>query len=117
MTKKLLQDFKQKLEQEKVNLEKGLSSFATKDSRLEGDWDTKMPAFETRSEEEEGDKIEEYVSRLPVEHSLEIRLQEVNSALEKIKKGKYGKCEKCGKNIAGERLEIYPAAKLCGKCK
>jgi len=37
----------------------------------------------------------------------------VNIALEKLAKGKYGKCEKCGKEIEKERLEIHPAARFC----
>jgi len=37
-------------------------------------------------------------------------------ALEKIKKAKYGKCEKCKKKITEERLKIYPEARTCNKC-
>ena len=37
--------------------------------------------------------------------------------LEKIKKGKYGICEKCGKEIPLERLEVSPEARFCLKCE
>jgi len=48
---------------------------------------------------------------------LELKLKNVDLALEKIKKGKYGICEKCGKEIEEKRLEVYPEARLCQKCK
>jgi len=37
--------------------------------------------------------------------------------LEKIKKGKYGICEKCGKKIPEERLKAFPEARFCMKCE
>ncbi|MCK5242729.1 TraR/DksA C4-type zinc finger protein [bacterium] len=46
-----------------------------------------------------------------------VRLQEVEDALERIDKGKYGKCEECGSQIAPQRLEALPFAKLCIECK
>ncbi len=67
--------------------------------------------------EEASDEVEEYITRLPLEHSLELRLRDINEALEKIKKGKYGKCEQCGKNIPQERLRVSPEAKKCMKCQ
>lgn len=87
---------------------------------MEGDWDTKYPSFNggsgSQALEEAADQVEEYSNLLPVEHSLEIQLRAVNAALEKIEKGNYGKCDKCGKAINKERLKIHPEAKLCEKC-
>jgi len=49
-----------------------------------------------------------------VEHSLELKLRDVDIALEKIESGKgYGLCEKCGKEIKEERLRAVPEARLC----
>jgi len=55
---------------------------------------------------------------LAIEHALELRLKEVEEALEKIKKndGSYGKCEQCQKEIELDRLKANPAAKICLKC-
>jgi RNA polymerase-binding transcription factor DksA len=111
----------EKLEKEKKTLEAQLQTFAKKDTRLKGDWDTKFPKFDGEfggsALETAADEVEEYASRLPVEYSLELRLKDIDLALEKIKKGKYGRCEKCGKKIDGKRLEIYPAARFCMKCQ
>jgi len=121
MKKKLLQELKEKLEKDKIMIEEELRRFAQQDKKIKGDWDTKYPKFNGGAGgqllEEAADEVEEYVNLLPVEHSLELRLRDINLALEKIKKGKYGKCEKCKKNIEEERLKICPEARLCSKCQ
>ena len=121
MTKNLLKQLKEKLENQKDSLEAELEKFATKDKKLKGDWDTKFPkadgAVGGQALEDAADQVEEYVNLLPVEHDMELRLQNINLALKKIKKGTYGKCEKCKKKILEERLKIYPEAIYCAKCK
>jgi len=67
--------------------------------------------------ERQADEVEEYTTRLPLEHSLETKLAAINAALERITKGTYGKCGKCGKDIPIERLEIFPEAGLCVDCQ
>ncbi len=44
-------------------------------------------------------------------------LYEVDEALRRLKKGKFGLCEQCGKDIRHKRLEAVPYARLCIKCK
>jgi len=41
------------------------------------------------------------------------QLREVNRALAKLDEGAYGRCEKCGEEIAEPRLEAMPAARFC----
>jgi RNA polymerase-binding protein DksA len=45
------------------------------------------------------------------------RLGLIDSALTRIKQGKYGLCAKCGKKIPNERLEAIPYAIMCIECK
>ena len=45
--------------------------------------------------------------------SLSEQLEDVERALTKIDGGNYGKCETCGKEIAGPRLEAMPATRYC----
>ena len=54
---------------------------------------------------------------LSLAEGLQQRLEEVQAALTRIEGGTYGKCEGCGNDIAPERLEAIPAAKLCIACK
>lgn len=120
MDKKNLQKLKEALKKSKENLEKELSSFAKKNRKSAGDWEAKYPHFNGGSGgqklEEAADEVEEYITLLPIEYSLESKLQATNSALEKIEKGSYGKCEKCKKNIELERLNACPEAKNCLHC-
>ena len=45
------------------------------------------------------------------------RLKLIDSALTRIKQGKYGLCIKCGKKIPQDRLEAIPYALMCIDCK
>lgn len=121
MNKKLQDELKEKLKEQRVSLETELGRFARKDKGLEGDWDTKFPkaneASGSQALEDAADQVEKYVNLLPVEHNMELRLQSISKALDKIKKGKYGECENCKKAISEERLKIYPEAISCTKCK
>ena len=118
MNSKTIQGAKTKLEQNKEQLEKDLQSFATADENVKGDWDTRFPEFNNGGNlEEAADEVVEYEAKLPIEHNLELRLRDINLALEKIDKGNYGICEKCGREIPMERLAIYPDARVCLSCK
>lgn len=116
MNKPFLKKIKEQLEAERKTIEEQLQRFAKKDEKLKGDWDSKFPKFDGGLEER-ADEVEEYSTRLSIEYSLENRLKDINLALEKIKRGQYGKCEKCGKEISKERLMVCPEARTCNKCK
>lgn len=108
-------NYKKQLKEQKRKLEALLEKFAKEDDKPKGDWDTEFPDF-TKKLEESADEVEEYDSLRSIEHSLELRLKRTNEALEKIKKGTYGKCEKCEKQISEKRLDLVPEAKLCKDC-
>lgn len=46
-----------------------------------------------------------------------MRLEQINNALERIRKGTYGICLVCKKEIPRERLEAIPYAFMCISCK
>lgn len=54
---------------------------------------------------------------LSIADGLKQRLQDVEAALERIAKGTYGICIRCGEEIPVDRLEAIPAAALCISCK
>lgn len=116
MERDLISQLKKKLLKDKEELERILSSFAVADKKLKGDWDTKFPQFNGKLEEST-DEVEEYTTLLPIEARLELRLLDINRALEKIKRRKnYGICEKCGGTIKKKRMKIVPETKSCSKC-
>ncbi|MFH1388019.1 MAG: TraR/DksA C4-type zinc finger protein [Patescibacteria group bacterium] len=118
MDKKMQKQLKKSLEKEKMKLTKDLKSFANKDTEVKGNWLTRFPFFGiSRSyDDENAERIEEYENLLSVEHTLELRLKDINNALEKIKNNNYGICEKCKKEIEIKRLKIVPEAKQCLIC-
>lgn len=118
MKKEITEQLKKQLEEKKRKIEKELETIAQKDSKFKGDYDTRYPDFGThQSPDENALEVSAYESTLPIEYALEIRLREINNALEKIKKGAYGKCEKCSKLIDEKRLMAMPEAKTCAKCQ
>jgi len=121
MTKSFFKKIQKELEIERTAIEKELQRFAKKDEKLKGDWDTLFPKWDGEAGsallEKAADEVEEYSTLLPIEYTLETKLKNINLALEKIKKGKYGICEKCGKKIDKERLKVCPEAKFCLRCK
>ncbi|WP_072806650.1 TraR/DksA family transcriptional regulator [Rhodococcoides yunnanense] len=46
----------------------------------------------------------------------EDELRELDEALVRLDSGTYGRCEKCGKQIADARLEALVAARRCIEC-
>jgi DnaK suppressor protein len=59
----------------------------------------------------------ELEKRLTMEKRIGEQLGEIDHALEKIEKGEYGLCERCGLPIDPARLEAMPTATLCMICK
>ncbi len=51
------------------------------------------------------------------EPALRAALERIDRALEKIAAGDYGRCDRCGRDIGDERLEVAPYANLCMDCK
>jgi DnaK suppressor protein len=46
-----------------------------------------------------------------------IIIDAIESALRRIEKGKYGKCESCGEKITEKRLEAIPWVRYCIGCQ
>jgi len=118
MDKKTQKNLKKKLESEEKRLTKDLRFFAKKDPKIKGNWRTRFPFLgsDRPSKDESAEEVEEYQKLLPLEHVLELRLKDIDEALDKIKKGNYGSCDNCKKKIEPKRLEAAPEAMLCLKC-
>ncbi len=116
-----IERIKKILLEEKNRIEKELSKIAIPDKNVPGNWQSKFPYGSgdsgTSSLERQADEVEEYATRLPLEKNLQTKLTSINAAIDKIEKGDYGKCEKCGKKIPLKRLEIFPEARFCVDCQ
>ncbi len=104
-----LSQFKRKLEEEKAAVEQEIKELE------------KAPDFgdsAADAEAEEVDEAEEWSTNAALAQTLKERLREIDNALSKIVNGeKYGVCEKCGKDIEVELLEVNPESELCRECK
>lgn len=69
------------------------------------------------TEEEADPEIIEREKTLALLHTLERKLDEIDSALRAAEEGTYGICEVCGQPIDPARLEIMPEARMCVPCK
>ncbi|MEA1926040.1 MAG: TraR/DksA C4-type zinc finger protein [Patescibacteria group bacterium] len=114
LDKKTLEELKQKLLDEKKQLENELAQLADKEG--EGEYEAKYEDY-GRTEEDNAEEVEAYTANISITETLEKNLKDVNDALKRMKNGKYGICEKCGKKkIRVERLKAYPAARSCIVC-
>jgi len=114
MNKRNIDALKKKLIAEKEQLEEELNGIGQKNSSAPGGWDVTPGNIEIDSadENEMADKFEALEDNTGIAHKLESQLDEVKAAIERIEKGTYGICEKCGKPIEAERLEANPSARI-----
>ncbi len=103
ITKEELKKLKKKLEDKKIELDAEIKKLKN------------VPDFgnDTDSMEEETDESQAYGNQLALMQSFKEQLADIEFSLNKMKKGKYGICEKCGKEISLKVLEAIPESKLC----
>ncbi|MFO7807570.1 MAG: TraR/DksA C4-type zinc finger protein [Candidatus Moraniibacteriota bacterium] len=114
LDKKMQEEFKERLLEEKKKLEKELGRIAYKEE--DGDYEAKYEDY-GREREDNAEEVEDYTNRIGITESLEKDLENVENALQKIKEGTYGICENCNEEVPIERLKVYPAARNCITCK
>lgn len=103
-------EIERKLEAEKKGLLKNIEEHSkTKNFGDEGH----VEDFES----EKADEVEEFSNDLGMAEAYRQRLEEVENALNRIKEGKYGICEECGKTIAEADLLRQPTRTMCTDCE
>lgn len=108
--------FKNKLEEEKAELEEELAKVGRKNPDMASDWEATPPTDRDISSADENtvaDAMEGFASNTAIVNTLEKRYRDVVSGLDKIKHGVYGKCQICQKEIEEDRLEANPSARTC----
>ena len=64
-----------------------------------------------------GSKTFEREQELSIANNRRDLMTQVERALERLGKGTYGRCESCGEPIVKARLQAFPSATLCVRCK
>lgn len=106
---------KKNLEQELKKVEAELKTVGHINPKNKEDWEANSEASDVdkADEEEVAEKIESYEENNAILEQLEIKVNEIKAALEKIEDNTYGICNVCGKQIEEERLEANEAAATC----
>lgn len=107
MDQEKIKEYKEKLEKERLKLIDELLKEETPEDF----------GSDTGHSDEETDEAENLGDRLALGHVTRERVNEIDAALNKIKEGKYGVCEKCGKEIESDVLDISPESRYCKNCK
>lgn len=117
MDKKDIKTYEDKIKFELETVQKELQTVGRKNPANLADWEAlpeKMDILNS-DDNEVADSIESYEENTAILKQLEIRFNELKTALEKIKNDSYGLCEVCKTTIEPDRLEANPAAKTCKK--
>ncbi|OGH87774.1 MAG: hypothetical protein A3J93_05050 [Candidatus Magasanikbacteria bacterium RIFOXYC2_FULL_42_28] len=115
-TKEFLDKIKKSLTAEKARLEADLAKFTTKNTHTSDDYDSTFPSYGDK-EDENANEVADYAANLTLEDSLEKTLRDVNQSLDRLKKGTYGVCKYCKKEIGIKRLEARTTSSACVECK
>ena len=111
-----LKHFKQKLEADKEKLESEMGSVGRRNPSVPGDWESVPSEIGMESDlADQADVVMSRESNTAILADLEARYDTIVSALKRIEKGDYGKCEVCGDKIEDARLEADPSATTCTK--
>jgi RNA polymerase-binding transcription factor DksA len=106
--------FRKKLEAEKARLESEMGGVGRRNPSVPGDWEAIPSEIGTESDlVDQADVVMSRESNSAILADLEARYDTILSALARIDKKTYGKCEVCGGKIEEERLEADSTATTC----
>jgi RNA polymerase-binding transcription factor DksA len=111
MDSKTLGELEQKLKKDQARLRAALGTVA---NEKKSSYEPKFEDFGTDTEASE-DEVELFEENIGTKKALEPMLTRIEHALDKIQRGVYGVCEKCGEEIPLERLQVAPEAEYCLK--
>lgn len=107
---RLLSPIKMFLEKELVSLKKSKKQLKKEDPFMD-----ENRINENSLEEDVDEQIGHFENEIKVKF-LQKQIVQFRTALTRIKIGKFGVCEKCGKMIDTDRLAVKPEATTCIKC-
>ncbi len=107
--KEFLVQIKKILEEEQKKIQKELSSFTSPNPDDPNDFNANFPNYGDE-EDDNVQEIEQFTVNKPLEIILEKKLRDVNSALDRLKKGTYGICKYTGNPIDKQRLLARPTS-------
>ena len=116
LDQKTIKEIEGQLLAQKKRILNDLSDLSRKDNHEADDRTAKFPEYGDKPDEN-AQEIADYSASVMTEKVLEKSLEDINNALDRIKKGTYGTCKYCGQPIATKRLLARPTANSCISCK
>ncbi|KKU55512.1 MAG: DnaK suppressor protein [Parcubacteria group bacterium GW2011_GWA1_47_11] len=117
MTQEQIQKISDILDSEEERVRQELAVVAVKDPATPEGYQPKIADYGGEIDEDDtARKTTDSETNTALEHELKHHLDAILTAREKLKKGHYGLCEKCGVEIPFERLQAMPATPYCIKC-
>ncbi|MEO0099234.1 MAG: TraR/DksA C4-type zinc finger protein [candidate division WOR-3 bacterium] len=116
MDKKKLRHYEEKLLKEKEKIIKEKKMLENIVEKGDKDSTGELSTFRTHIADLSSETYQKEIASQLTTQEREI-LFKIEEALRKIKEGRYGICERCGKPIADERLEALPYCRYCIKCQ
>lgn len=108
----ILKPIEDHLKKQKVETEQKMASLTKEDPFRDTERLNDNASIDTDVKEQIGHQRIEAIKL-----ELSRNLVRIRKALTKIKIGKYGICERCGKMIDTDRLAVMPTAELCLDCE
>jgi len=110
-----LSELRSKLEEEEKVVTEELSRIGRRNPSNPADWEPVPEKMDIQEADrnEAADRIESYEENTAVLKELEVRFNNIESALSRIDGGTYGVCRACNEPIEKERLSANPAADTC----
>ena len=112
LSKKFIEMQAKKLQEEKIKIIKQIEELKKDDPFNDPDHVSDNAAVDTDVREQDYHAILEAQI-----NQLKKRSKNIDSALQKISKGRYGYCDKCSQAIPTARLQLVPEAQYCVKCE
>ena len=109
MLKSEIEYFKDLLQSRKEQIEKNIDS-------VEKEMD-ELRSLELNDEGDFAAASSDNMVENAIGSQQEVELNEINTALDKIKDETYGICEMCEEDIGFQRLKVKPHAKYCIDCR
>ncbi|MCJ7751172.1 MAG: TraR/DksA C4-type zinc finger protein [Armatimonadetes bacterium] len=112
-----MEKFREQLVTEQARLEEELQEIEKRAAHVdESDRATELSSYEDHPADLASETFEREKD-LAIGESVQHMLHKVISALEKIDRGTYGRCDACARPIRKARLRALPFATLCVECQ
>ncbi len=115
MDKKKIEHFKNRLLEERKNTVQSLGNMERREEETREQLNSELSSYDNHPADT-GTEVYMMEQDKAFKRQLEDTLEEIDSSLEDIEKGRYGYCDNCDREIKEDRLELIPYVKTCLSC-